>query len=201
DRPEDAKAAEDRERLSPAHLPEESDHERLCRGAAERGGHDQQAEGAPALGRGKPASEGARGPREHARLAYTEEEPHGEEQAAAGFEKIDLANGGGDLSGGRVFLQAPADTGGRLPLAARGAESPRAYSGRVRDRGAGVAEARRARSATSAGSGRPPGTREVQGAWGGSRTTRWSPTAKPARGGECAPACRHAQVHLSIPGT
>src|SRR6059058_2272247 len=85
-------------------------------------------------------------------------------EAAAGFEKIDLANGGGDLSGGRVFLQAPADTGGRLPLAARGAESPRPYSGRVRDRGAGVAEARRARSATSAGSGRPPGTREVQGA-------------------------------------
>src|SRR2546429_471517 len=45
------------------------------------------------------------------------------------------------------------------------------------------------------------GTRAVRGAWGGSRNTRWSPTAKPARGGECAPACRHAQVHLSIPGT
>ena len=86
DRPEDPEAAEEREHQPPAHVLEETDHEWLARGAAERGGHDQQAERTAALAGRQPARKRARGRREHSGLTHTEEEPHREQRHEAGGE-------------------------------------------------------------------------------------------------------------------
>ena len=101
---------------------------------------------------------------------------------------------GGALSGGGVRLQAPADPGSRLSLAAHRAKSERPCGGGACDRGGGVGEARRTCRASGlplGACGRRSGSGEVASAGGRVGGPQQSCRGTPALG-ERAAAPGHA---------